>query len=61
MPVVQIDMAEGRSLEQKQAMAKKVTEAVVETAKCAPEAVTVLIRELPKTNIAKAGTLMSEM
>ena len=60
MPFVQIDMVEGRSLEQKRAMVKKITEAIVETAKCPPEAVSITIRELPKANFAKAGKLLSD-
>lgn len=60
MPIVQIDMLEGRTTEQKREMAKKVTEAIVETAKCPPEAITIVIREASKQHIAKAGTLMSD-
>jgi 4-oxalocrotonate tautomerase len=60
MPIVQIDFAEGRSVEQKRALAKKVTEAICETAKCPPEAVTIILRDLPKTNFSKAGILLSD-
>ena len=61
MPIVQIDMLEGRSVDQKRAMVAKVTEAIVETANCTPEVVTVIIRELPTTNLGKAGKLRSDM
>ncbi|CUH94235.1 hypothetical protein P22_0301 [Propionispora sp. 2/2-37] len=61
MPVVQIDMAEGRTTEQKRELAKKVTVAIAETAKCPPEAITIVIRESAKQHIAKAGILMSDM
>lgn len=60
MPIVQIDMIEGRTAEQKRELAKKVTQAIVETAKCPPEAVSIVIRETSKENIAKAGILMSD-
>ena len=60
MPIVQIDFLEGRSVEQKRELAKKVTQAICETAKCQPEAVTIILRELPATDIAKAGTLLSD-
>lgn len=60
MPIVQIDMIEGRTTEQKREMAKKVTQAIVETAKCSPDAVNIVIRETSKENIAKAGILMSD-
>jgi len=60
MPIVQIDLIEGRSLEQKREMVKKVTEAIVDTAKCPPEAVTIVIREAPAQHIGKAGVLASD-
>jgi 4-oxalocrotonate tautomerase len=60
MPIVQIDLVEGRSLEQKRALVKKVTEVIVETAKCPAEAVTIVLREAPSQHIAKAGVLMSD-
>lgn len=60
MPIVQIDMVEGRSEEQKREMARRLTEVIVETAKCPADAVTIIIREEPKQNIAKAGILMSD-
>lgn len=58
MPIVQIDMLEGRSTEQKRELAKKVTEVIVETVKCQPDAVTIVIREAAKQHISKAGVLM---
>ncbi|EAX48587.1 4-oxalocrotonate tautomerase family enzyme [Thermosinus carboxydivorans Nor1] len=61
MPVVQIDMLEGRTLEQKRQLVKKVTEAIVETANCPPDAVTIIIREMPKEHLGKAGVLRSDM
>lgn len=60
MPIVQIDMIEGRTVEQKRAMVKKITEVICETAACPAEAVTIVIREASKQHIAKAGTLMSD-
>jgi 4-oxalocrotonate tautomerase len=60
MPIVQIDFAEGRSVDQKRELSKKVTEAICQSVNCPPEAVTIVIRDLPKNNIAKAGVLMSD-
>jgi 4-oxalocrotonate tautomerase len=60
MPIVQIDFAEGRSLDQKREMAVKVTKAVCDTMICPAEAVTIIMRELPRANFAKAGVLLSE-
>lgn len=60
MPIVQIDLVEGRTIEQKRALVQKVTEAICETANCPAEAVTIVLRDEPKHNIAKAGVLMSD-
>lgn len=60
MPTVQIDMLDGRTIEQKREMAKRITEVIVDTAKCPPEAITIIIRECPKEHIAKAGILISD-
>ncbi len=61
MPLVQIDFLEGRTVEQKRAMVKKITEAITETAQCPPEAVTIVIREMSPENLSKAGKLRSDM
>ncbi len=61
MPIVQVDMLEGRTLEQKREMVKKMTEAIVETANCPAEAVTIIIRDMPPTHLGKAGKLRSDM
>lgn len=60
MPIVQIDMLEGRTLEQKRALVSKVTAAITETANCPAEAVTIIIREMPPTHLGKAGKLRSD-
>lgn len=60
MPVVQIDMLNGRTVEQKRKMAKEVTEAIVKNCNCPASAVTIVIRECPREHIAKAGKLMSD-
>ena len=61
MPVVQIEMIKGRTLQQKRDMVQKVTDALVDTIQCKKEAVTIVIREVDKENIAKAGVLHSDM
>lgn len=57
MPIVQIEMLEGRTLEQKRKMVSKVTAAIAETADCPPENITIIIREMPKQHLAKGGKL----
>jgi 4-oxalocrotonate tautomerase len=60
MPIIHVEMFAGRTLEQKRAMVKEITEAVVRTVECKPEAVTIFIREMEKQDLAKAGVLYSD-
>jgi len=60
MPVVTIQMAKGRSLEQKRRVVQEITRSIAETFQIDPGMVTVLIQELKRENIAKAGVLLSE-
>ena len=57
MPIVQIDFVEGRTVDQKRDIAKKVTQAICESANCPPEAVQIILRDLPASNFARAGVL----
>lgn len=61
MPIVQIDLLEGRTVEQKRAMVAKVTEAIQETANCPADAVTIIIREMPPIHLGKGGKLRSDV
>jgi 4-oxalocrotonate tautomerase len=60
MPNVQIDLAEGRTIEQKREVAKKITEAITEVFKCPAEAVAITMRDQPRSNFARAGKLLSD-
>jgi len=55
MPLVTVKAKEGRTMEQKRALVKDITEAVVKNFKVQPDAVTVDIIEYSGANIAKAG------
>ena len=57
MPILQIEILKGRTIEQKKEMAKRVTDAVSETLNCPKEAVSIIIREMETENFAKAGQL----
>ena len=59
MPLVTVDMWEGRTLEQKKQLVKDITSAVTKLGVSA-EVVEVLIRDFPKHNWAIAGKLASE-
>ena len=60
MPVVQVEMFEGRSLEQKRELVKRMTEVFVEVTHCPPEAVTIILREMSRSHYAEAGVLYSD-
>ena len=55
MPVVKIDMWSGRDEKQKEAIIKKVTDAIVESCGCPKEAVIVVINDIPKENWGSGG------
>ncbi len=60
MPEVIIELAQGRTIEQKRALVRQVTQAVVDTCDVKPEQVTVIIHENPPTDKAKGGVLFSD-
>lgn len=60
MPLVEISMLTGRSSEAKEKMIQEVTDAIVRTSGAPPEAVTVIIRDVPRTDWARAGVPYSK-
>ncbi len=60
MPIVQINMLEGRSVAQKRRMIGAVTEALVDSLGVAAESVRILIQELPAEHFAVAGVSAGE-
>ncbi len=60
MPMVQIEMFEGRTVEQKRMLVKKVTDAIAESINTAPENIKIVIREMKPENHAVAGKLSSD-
>ena len=60
MPLVNIKMLEGRTLEQKRELVEKVTQAVVTSTGATPENVSIVIEEMARDNFAQAGVLASE-
>lgn len=59
MPLVTIDMWEGRTVEQKKALVEGITSVMKEKLGIPAEAVTILIRDVPKHNWATGGKLAS--
>ncbi len=60
MPVIQCDIREGRSAEQKQALAQEITRVVHETIGAPLEYIYVLIRETPGAHHVKAGQALPD-
>lgn len=60
MPIVTIDLVEGRTLEQKREVARRITDAIAELLKTTPDSVTIVFRDSPRTNFARAGVLLSD-
>lgn len=59
MPVVTIEMWEGRTVEQKKKLVEGITAAMVSIG-VPPDAVQIIIKDVPKHNWAIAGKLCSE-
>lgn len=55
MPIVNIQMFEGRDVKVKQAICEKVAKVIAEEADIKPESVTVLIEEIKKENFYNNG------
>ena len=60
MPEIYVHAVKGRSLDQKRALIKDITDAVVKNFGTPPEAVVVTIVESLKINKAKAGVPFTE-
>ena len=60
MPIVRVEMWEGRTVEQKRELAKAITEDMVKIAGAKPEAVVVIFEDVPKHNWATGGVLWSD-
>jgi len=57
MPVVTVQMWEGRRLEQKRNLVKAITDAMVKHADAKPDGLHVIIQEYSLDNWARAGVL----
>ncbi len=60
MPIVRIEMLEGRTPDMKAALMKRVTEAVAETLKVDPEQVRVLLYDIPHEHWGVGGKSKAE-
>jgi len=60
MPTIRVEMFEGRTPEQKRALAAAITEACVRTIGASPDSVDILLFDIAKQNWATGGTLWSD-
>jgi 4-oxalocrotonate tautomerase len=57
MPVVTVQLWEGRTVEQKRALTRAITDAMVEHAGARPDGLHVILQEYSRENWARAGVL----
>ncbi|MFZ0287141.1 MAG: 2-hydroxymuconate tautomerase [Terriglobales bacterium] len=60
MPLVQITMLSGRTIEQKRKLAQRITDVMVEEAGAKREAIVVAFNEVSKESYASGGVLMAD-
>ncbi len=60
MPIIQVNMMENRTDEQKRELARRVCETVCEVLDARPESVRILIHELGPSDFSVGGVTMAE-
>jgi 4-oxalocrotonate tautomerase len=60
MPLIQVTMLKGRTVEQKRKVAERLTQVMVEEAKAAREAVVITFIEITREDYASAGVLLAD-
>ena len=60
MPIIHVQLFEGRSAEQKRAFVKAVTDAACSTLGCEPAAVDIILHEIKRENWSTAAKLWSD-
>ncbi|PIR31802.1 MAG: 4-oxalocrotonate tautomerase [Alphaproteobacteria bacterium CG11_big_fil_rev_8_21_14_0_20_44_7] len=57
MPIVNINLIEGRSVEQKRALVESVTKAICESVDVTPDHVRIILQDMARHDYAVAGQL----
>ena len=57
MPIIEVHMLEGRTIEQKRELVGQMTEAVCRSLGAKPEQVRIILSEMPREDYAIAGSL----
>jgi len=60
MPFIQVHLVEGRTEEQREKLAKAITDAFVEILGVSRDAVWITFQDMPKTHFATGGVLRSK-
>ena len=60
MPVIQVDMFSGRTVEKKRELVKALTDAFVAVTGAKPQSVQVILRDIEKQDWGVAGSLCSD-
>ncbi|WP_395712034.1 4-oxalocrotonate tautomerase [Reyranella sp.] len=60
MPMINVQMFEGRTLEQRRKLAKELTEGTCRALGCTPDAVQIILTDIKKENWAESGKLFSD-
>jgi 4-oxalocrotonate tautomerase len=60
MPDVHISWLEGRTVEQKRKVVERITQVLAEEAGAKPESTHIVFVDIPHTNFASGGTLISD-
>jgi 4-oxalocrotonate tautomerase len=60
MPLIQVTLLKGRSIDQKRKIAERITQTMVEDGKAAKEAVVVTFIEITREDYANAGVLLAD-
>ena len=61
MPYISIETFAGKTAEQKKALIEEVTRAVVSTLEVPPEVVSIVIKDIPRSNWGEGGKPCSEL
>jgi 4-oxalocrotonate tautomerase len=60
MPIIQVNLIEGRTTDQKRTLVAEVTQAVVKSLNCKPEDVRIMLNDMAKHDYAVAGVLVAD-
>ena len=60
MPIVVVNIKEGRTVEQKRAMVERMTQVICDTMEVEPDAVRIIINDMKNENFAIGGTLVCD-